>query len=265
TSIPCSTIPTNGTRRSRPRCGRTRISRSITSTPRTATPSTLPTCPSRTCCPTRPASRSAIRRSPKRSSATMPAATGCVARPSIETSQKGKRAGEARFPWPSIELSWSVLRRRRRRRVLLQLFLKLLLALRIDLRVGRRTIEGLAEIGQREREVQTRIVDVDRLDVEGVALLELVLHVLADLIDRNAAFEAGDELGGRIRLLRLIDEDARAELEHHAERQRDAHDLRRALCLGKLRQGRRRAVFGPQQRARDAKLPRLRLAQLRPG
>ena len=74
TSTRCSTTRTNGGCRSPRTCGRARISRSIICSPRTAKLNTWPMCLSRTCCPTRRASRSAIRRCLRCSSATTTAA-----------------------------------------------------------------------------------------------------------------------------------------------------------------------------------------------
>src|SRR5580658_488551 len=155
-------------------------------------------------------------------------------------------------------------RRSRGRSVFLQLFLEFLLLLFVHLRIGRRAVERLGEIGERQRKAHRRIVEVDGLDVEGLALLELVLQVVADLVEGDAAFETGDELGRRIRLLLLIDQDARAVFEQHAERKRDAQNLRRALRLGVFGERRRRGGLGAQDRARDANLLRRRLAQLHP-
>ena len=54
---------------------------------------------------------------------------------------------------------------------LLQLFLQLLLVFFEHLRVGRRTIIGLGEFAERQRQRQRRAVGVDRLHHEVLALL----------------------------------------------------------------------------------------------
>ncbi len=102
--------------------------------------------------------------------------------------------------------------------LLLQFFLQLLLVLLEHLRVRGRTVIGLGEIVERQRQADRLAVAVDRLHGELLALLQAADDVGVHLVVGHAAVgEADDIRTGRG--LALIDDHARAGLHLHAERQ----------------------------------------------
>src|SRR5262245_15133357 len=155
---------------------------------------------------------------------------------SCPNSERGA-LGQARLPnyvpfWPSVFLP-----SRRSRGLLLALeilerllgpllqsLLQLLLLLLEHLRVGRRPVIRLGELGERQRQADRLAGRIDRLHGERLALLELEEHVGGHLVVGHAAVGEADDVwtgGGLV----LVDDDTRAELQLHAERQGDAQQL----------------------------------------
>ena len=108
--------------------------------------------------------------------------------------------------------------------LLLQFFLQLLLCFFEHLRIRGRTVIGLGEIVQRQREADRLAVAVDRLHGELLALLQAADDVGIHFVVGHAAIGEADDIrtGGR---LALVDDHARAGRHLHAERQRDAKEF----------------------------------------
>src|SRR5215831_7006351 len=111
--------------------------------------------------------------------------------------------------------------------LLLQFLLQLLLLLLEHLRIGGRPLVRLGEIGQRKREADLVAGEVDRLDGQHLALLELADQVGGPLVVRHAAVREAGEERHRDRRLLLVDDKARAVAQLQRARQRDAEDLLR--------------------------------------
>src|SRR5262249_13368598 len=109
---------------------------------------------------------------------------------------------------------------------LLQSLLQLLLLFLEYLRIGRRAVIGLGEFGKRQRQADRLTGRIDGLNDERLPLLHLAEHVGGDFVVRHAAVGEADNVGAGRRLI-LVDDDAGAELQLHAERQRDAQQLLR--------------------------------------
>ncbi len=104
--------------------------------------------------------------------------------------------------------------------------LQLLLIFLVFLRIGRRAFVGLGEIRHRHGEADLRAVDVDRLHLEGFALLHLGDQFWRTVIIGHAAVGETGEERARQRLF-LVEHDAGAVLQLQRARQRDAQDLLR--------------------------------------
>src|SRR5215467_15120604 len=93
------------------------------------------------------------------------------------------------------------------------------------LRIGRRSLVRLGEVGERKREADLVAGEVDRLDGQHLALLELADQVGGPLVVRHAAVREAGEERHRDRRLLLVDDEARAVAQLQRARQRDAEDL----------------------------------------
>ena len=129
--------------------------------------------------------------------------------------------------------------------------------------IDRRALVGLGELGQRQREADGVAGQIDRLDGQHLALLELADQVRRALVVGHAAIgEAGEERAGQRRLL-LVDDDAGAVLQLQRARQRDAEDLLRlAIRLDQRRGDDRHAGLGAGVLAGEADLLGVRVLAL---
>src|SRR5450631_58356 len=138
-------------------------------------------------------------------------------------------------------------------RTLLQFFLQFALLLLYHLRIGRRAVIRLGEIGERQRQADRRALHVDRLQGDLLPLLHLGDHVVGDRVIGHAADREAYLVGLLGRLI-LIDHHVGAVLQLHAERNRDAQHLGLAFRLEQLDDRDRHAVFQAAVLGNDADL-----------
>src|SRR6202035_5451790 len=107
---------------------------------------------------------------------------------------------------------------------------------------GGRTVIGLGEITQRQRQGNWLVVRVDRLNDQVLPLLHVREQFGGYIVIRHAAIGEADHIRALRRWI-AVDDYARAVHEQHAERERDAEDFL-VLALGLDHHGRNDRLTG---------------------